>query len=168
MYDVGRSEENYQSTIEGKTASLFATACRIGGMVSNVDEPTLDALTRYGHHLGMCFQIVDDCLDLTATDETLGKHAGQDLVEGIYTLPVIYAIGTCEPLRDLLGGPLDGSRLDEARALAASDGWVPTALDVAHDHATKAAEALTGASSLDGTVTAGLNRLVEDLVSRDR
>ncbi len=168
MYDVGRSEEDYQSTIEGKTASLFATACRIGGMVSNVDEPTLDALTRYGHHLGMCFQIVDDCLDLTATDEALGKHAGQDLVEGIYTLPVIYAIGTCEPLRDLLGAPLDDARLVEARTLATSDGWVPSALDVAHDHATKAAEALAGAGQLDADVTAGLRRLVNGLLSRDR
>ena len=91
---------------------------------------------------------------------------GQDLVEGIYTLPVIYAIGTCEPLRDLLGGPLDGARLDE-RALATSDGWVPTALD-GPTPPTKAAEALAGAESLDATVTAGLNRLVEGLVSRDR
>jgi heptaprenyl diphosphate synthase len=167
LYDVGRSEEDYQSTIEGKTASLFATACRIGGMVSGVDEPTLDALTRYGHHLGLCFQIVDDCLDLTATDETLGKHAGQDLVEGIYTLPVIYAMGPSAALRDLLGAPLDPARLIEARTLATSDGWIPTALSVAHDHATKASEALTGAESLNTTVTTGLRRLVEDLVNRD-
>ena len=167
LYDVARSEEDYQSTIEGKTASLFATACRIGGMVSEVDEPTLDALTRYGHHLGMCFQIVDDCLDLTATDEALGKPAGQDLVEGIYTLPVIYALHACEPLRSLLGAPTDPERLAEARALATSDGAVPCALDVARDHATKAGEALAGAEHLDSTVTAGLHRLVEGLVSRD-
>src|SRR5574341_146724 len=57
LYDVSRSEEDYTSTIEGKTAALFATACRVGGMVTDVDEPTLDALTRYGHHLGMCFQV---------------------------------------------------------------------------------------------------------------
>src|SRR5476651_1310592 len=44
LFDVGRSEEDYATAIEGKTASLFATACRIGGMVSDVDEPTLDAL----------------------------------------------------------------------------------------------------------------------------
>jgi heptaprenyl diphosphate synthase len=167
LYDVARSEEDYQSTIEGKTASLFATACRIGGMVSEVDEPTLDALTRYGHHLGMCFQIVDDCLDLTATDEVLGKPAGQDLAEGIYTLPVIYALGSNEPLRALLGAPMDPGRLAKARALATSDGAVPTALDVARDHATKASEALAGAEALDTTVTDGLRRLVDGLVSRD-
>ena len=77
LFDVTRTEEAYSSAIEGKTAALFATSCRIGGMVSDVDEPTLDALTRFGHHLGMCFQIVDDVLDLTASDEALGKPAGR-------------------------------------------------------------------------------------------
>jgi heptaprenyl diphosphate synthase len=167
LYDVGRSEEDYQSTIEGKTAALFATACRVGGMVTDVDEPTLDALTRYGHHLGMCFQVVDDCLDLTATDETLGKPSGQDLVEGIYTLPVIYALAESDPLRQLLGTPLDDSRLAEARKLATSNGAVTSALAVAQDHATKASEALAGADRLDPTVTSGLRRLVDGLVSRE-
>ena len=44
----------------------MATACRIGGMVSDVSADTLDALTQFGHHLGMCFQVVDDVLDVTA------------------------------------------------------------------------------------------------------
>ena len=70
------------SAIEGKTAALFATSCRIGGMVSGVGDPTLDALTRFGRHLGMCFQIVDDVLDLSSTDDALGKPAGQDLARG--------------------------------------------------------------------------------------
>ena len=107
LFDVDRSEEDYSSAIEGKTAALFATSCRIGGMVSGVADPTLDALTRFGRHLGMCFQIVDDVLDLSSTDEALGKPAGQDLLEGIYTLPVIYALRESEPLRELLGRPLD-------------------------------------------------------------
>src|SRR6202158_483726 len=107
LFDVSRSPADYATAIEGKTASLFATACRIGGMVSEVDEPTLDALTRFGTHLGLCFQIVDDCLDLTATDATLGKPSGQDLVEGIYTLPVIYALADDPGLRDRLGSPLE-------------------------------------------------------------
>ena len=167
LWDVTRSEEDYSSAIEGKTASLFATSCRIGGMVSGVDEPTLDALTRYGQHVGLCFQIVDDCLDLTASDEALGKPAGQDLVEGIYTLPVIYALQERgNELADLLGGPLDGDRRDRARKLATANGAVDAALAVARDHATKAAEALAGADALDANVTGGLNRLVDGLVAR--
>jgi heptaprenyl diphosphate synthase len=167
LFDATRSEEDYTSAIEGKTASLFATSCRIGGMVSGVDEPTLDALTRFGHHLGMCFQVVDDVLDLTASDEDLGKPAGQDLVEGIYTLPVIYALAEDPSLRDLLGGPLDVARRDEARARVTANGAVDAALAVARDHATKATEALAGGDGLDADVTAGLRRLVDGLVSRE-
>ena len=70
----------------------MATACRVGGMVSNVSADSLDALTQFGHHLGMCFQVVDDVLDVTRTEAELGKPAGNDVHEGVYTLPVIYAL----------------------------------------------------------------------------
>ena len=72
----------------------MATACRIGGMVSGVSADTLDALTQFGHHLGMCFQVVDDVLDVTRTEAELGKPAGNDVHEGVYTLPVIYALAS--------------------------------------------------------------------------
>lgn len=168
LFDVTRSVEAYASAIEGKTAALFATSCRIGGMVSDVDEPTLDALTSFGHHLGMCFQIVDDVLDLTASDETLGKHAGQDLLEGVYTLPVIYALSESDALRNLLGGPIDPERLPAARELVTANGSIDASLAVARDHAAKASEALSGADELDPNVTGGLCRLVDGLVTRDR
>src|SRR3954463_11652564 len=119
LFDVDRSEELYFSAIHGKTASLFGTACRIGGMVSDVDRDTLEALTTFGQHLGMCFQVVDDVLDVTGTDESLGKPAsrlaarapeesrghpaGNDILEGVYTLPVIHALESSPELRELLG-----------------------------------------------------------------
>ena len=127
LFDVDRSEEGYSSAIEGKTASLFGTSCRVGGMVSGVGEPTLDALTRYGFHLGMCFQIVDDVLDLTASEAALGKPAGQDLLEGVYTLPVIYALRESPELRELLGQPIDQEHLGEVRRIATSNGAVDAA-----------------------------------------
>ncbi len=165
LFDVDRTEEGYSSAIEGKTASLFAASCRIGGMVTGVDEPGLDALTRYGHHVGMCFQIVDDVLDITADDDALGKPAGQDLVEGVYTLPVIYALAGSPPLRELLAQPLDRERLAEARRLAVGNGATTTALGVARDHAQKAGEAL-GGTELDAAVCDALERLVGGLVDR--
>ena len=168
LFDVGRSEEDYATAIEGKTAALFATACRIGGMVSDDDEPTLDALTRFGTHLGLCYQIVDDCLDLTATDAALGKPVGQDLVEGIYTLPVIYALADDPGLGERLGGPLDPTALAEVRRRASADGAVDAALAVARDHATKAGEAIAGADTLDAGVCEALRRLVDGLVTRQR
>jgi heptaprenyl diphosphate synthase len=172
LFDVDRSEEDYASAIEGKTAALFATSCRIGGMVSGVGDATLDALTRFGRHLGMCFQIVDDVLDLASTDDALGKHAGQDLLEGIYTLPVIYMVRESEELRDLLGGPLDPEQLDAARTLAlgplaAGSTAVDVALGVARDHAVKARDALDGADGLDPDVCRTLGRLVDGLVLRE-
>ena len=72
-------------------------------------RPGIEALTAYGEQVGMVFQIVDDILDVVATDEELGKPAGNDLVEGVYTLPVIRALAdpaVGAELRPLLGKPL--------------------------------------------------------------
>jgi heptaprenyl diphosphate synthase len=71
----------------------------------------------------MAFQLVDDLLDVTATDEQLGKPAGNDLVEGTYTLPVIRTLAgpTGAELRDLLGGPIDPAARDRARDLIRTD-----------------------------------------------
>ena len=88
-YDTARTEASYLASIEGKTAALFATAARIGGIVAGFDRPMIDTLTGYGRAYGMVFQMVDDMLDLTSTEASLGKPAGHDMVEGVYTLPVL-------------------------------------------------------------------------------
>ena len=119
LFDVTRSEESYLSSIEGKTASLMATASHIGAMVSNVSADSLDALTQFGHHLGMCFQVVDDVLDVTGTEAELGKPAGNDVHEGVYTLPVIYAIARSEELSALLGRKLEWTQVTRAVELIA-------------------------------------------------
>src|SRR6478609_4200268 len=125
LFDVTRTEESYLSSIEGKTASLMATASRIGAMVSKVSADSLDALTQFGHHLGMCFQVVDDVLDVTGTEAELGKPAGNDVHEGVYTLPVIYAISRSAELRSLLGRKLDWAQVRRAVELIA----VPEVVD---------------------------------------
>ena len=136
-------------------------------MVTGVPEPTLDALTRFGHHLGMCFQIVDDVLDLTASDDALGKPAGQDLLEGIYTLPVIYALArVARALRPARATARPRPAHRGAR-LATRNGAVETALGVARDHAVKARDALDGADGLDAEVSEELGRLVDGLVTRE-
>jgi heptaprenyl diphosphate synthase len=167
LFDVDRTEERYFSAISGKTAALFATACRIGGMVSGLEGASLDSITEFGRHVGVCFQIVDDVLDVTGSDASLGKPAGNDLLEGVYTLPVILALARIPELRDLLGRKLDDAQLDEARRLAASDGAVDAALDAAREQAARADKVLAATEGLDPDVTGGLRRLVEELVSRD-
>ena len=77
----------------------------------------------------MAFQIVDDVLDLIATEAELGKPAGHDLVEGVYTLPVIRTLAeggaAADELGDLLGRPIAGAELDKALAMVRSGGGVP-------------------------------------------
>ncbi len=168
LFDVDRSEDSYLSAIEGKTASLMATACRVGGMVGNVSADTLDALTQFGQHLGMCFQVVDDVLDITRTEAELGKPAGNDVLEGVYTLPVIYALqsANAEPLRALLGRKLDKAGVEEVVALVAQPDVVEASMAVARTHATKAAEALAGATELDADVCLRMRTLVNGLILR--
>ncbi len=165
LFNAARTEESYFSAIEGKTASLLATAARIGGMVTAAPAPTLDALTRFGNHLGMCFQIVDDVLDVTRTEAELGKPVGNDLLEGVYTLPVIYAVRDSSELADLLGSALDPERIERARQLVSTDA-VDASMAVARAHATKASEALAGADDLDPFVCERLAALVNTLTGR--
>jgi heptaprenyl diphosphate synthase len=166
LFDVDRTEDRYYSAIRGKTAALFATSCRIGGMVSDVEPATLDALTEFGRHLGLCFQIVDDVLDVTGTDDALGKQAGKDLLEGVYTLPVIYALSGSDSLRSLIGRPLDADALSRAREIVTADGAVSAALDAARDEAKQADEALSAAPGFDVAVCESLRSLVDGLVTR--
>lgn len=166
LFDVERDEETYLSAIEGKTASLMATSCRVGGMVSGVTDDTLDALTQFGFHLGMCFQIVDDVLDVTGTEAELGKPAGNDIHEGVYTLPVIHALRESPELRARLGRKLEWPEVADAIALVGKTDGVDAAVTVARGHAVKATEALGGAPGLDADVCDRLRALVEGLVLR--
>ena len=100
MVERDRGEIINVSSIEGKTASCMATASRIGAMVSNVSADSLDALTQFGHHLGMCFQVVDDVLDATGTDEQLGKPAGSDVAHGKRTFVTVLGIERARALAD--------------------------------------------------------------------
>ena len=167
-FDVGRSEASYLTSIAGKTAALMATSCRIGAITGGLSRPGVESFTTYGERVGMVFQIVDDILDVVATDEQLGKPAGNDLVEGVYTLPVIRALASAESseaLRALLGGPLDKAGVDEARRIIRSNGAVSAALTVAQGYAAEAAEALDELGGGEGgPVIAALQALGGHLV----
>ncbi len=153
-FNLERTEERYAASIEGKTASLFATACRIGGIVAGHDRDVIDALTTYGRNYGMAFQIVDDVLDLIATDDQLGKPSGNDLMEGVYTLPVLRAarLEGGERLADLLGGPIDVESRDTARSFIRDSGAIDDALAEARSYAAAAGDAL--GPTLRGSETA--------------
>lgn len=84
--------EEYFSIIERKTAHLFAAACSIPSLIPPYRPEAGEVLARYGRHLGICFQLVDDLLDFTAREEEVGKPVLSDLKEGKLTLPLILAL----------------------------------------------------------------------------
>ena len=90
------TEAEYMEIIRRKTAVLFQGACRVGALIADADPTVVAALSEYGHHLGMAFQMTDDLLDYTADVDMLGKKTGADLKEGKLTLPVIHALSRAD------------------------------------------------------------------------
>ncbi len=166
IYRLDRTEDDYFASIEGKTASLLATACRVGGIVAELPRDQIDNLTTFGRAYGMAFQIVDDILDVVADETMLGKPAGNDLVEGVYNLPVLRALQTDQgtDLRHLLGEPLDEATRDKARDLVRLSGAIESTLAEAHRYARLACDAL---APLAGTLAAdSLGRAADHLLDR--
>jgi len=164
-FSPDRSFAAYESSINGKTASLLATAARIGGIVAGLPRNQIEALTTYGDNFGMAFQLIDDVLDLTATDEELGKPAGNDLVEGIYTLPVIRALTNAEigaSLRPLLGGPISSEVRDQARELVRSSDGIAFTIEKARDYIARGVDAMGALPANEARD--GLSRLGDQLI----
>ena len=84
------SEAHYLDVLKRKTAYLFSASCEIGSILGGATEQQQTALRDYGLSLGMAFQLIDDLLDFTSTEDTFGKAVGADLLGGKVTLPLIY------------------------------------------------------------------------------
>ena len=99
MEKLGRliSLSEYLDLIYRKTACLFSVCMRVGGILGGATEVQEDRLGQYGRDLGIAFQIVDDVLDLTASESVLGKPVASDLREGKATMAVIHALERCTP-----------------------------------------------------------------------
>jgi heptaprenyl diphosphate synthase len=91
-YDTETTIEDYLSNIFGKTASLFVAACGIGAMESGCGEKTSMILRRVGEHIGYLFQLRDDLLNVTSSDNREGKPVHSDFINGTYTMPVLHAL----------------------------------------------------------------------------
>lgn len=166
--NLDRTAEDYSAAISGKTASLLACACRIGGLTGGLPGAEIDALTEFGHSYGMAFQIVDDILDVVATSEQLGKPAGNDILEGNYTLPVLRALRSEHggQLRALIEGGLNAASRDQALVLVRTSPGIADALDAARGWADKAAGAISSLPDSPGAVA--LRAAADHLVERAR
>ncbi len=154
IFNIGRTEDAYLAAIAGKTAALFSAACRIGAIVAGHDRDVVDRLTTFGTEYGMAFQIVDDILDVVASDEQLGKPAGNDLVQGVYTLPTIRALGADggADLRAILGKPLQREEMEAARAIISGNGSVAVSVQLATEYIERALAAVAPLAGSPGHV----------------
>jgi heptaprenyl diphosphate synthase len=164
-FSVDRTESDYYEAIEGKTASLLSSSCRVGAITAQHGPEETEALTEFGRCFGMIYQLRDDILDVTATENQLGKPAGQDLAEGVYNLPTLFALRdpvVGDELRALLGEPLNDADRERARKLVvATDGIAQTIL-AAQSFLQTAHVALSSVKSPD--LRQGFGSLIQSLL----
>ncbi|GBQ45836.1 polyprenyl synthetase family protein [Komagataeibacter sucrofermentans] len=147
--DLSTQIDQYLEVIHGKTAALFAAACRVGAVVADRGEAEERALESYGTNLGMAFQLVDDALDYAADQARLGKTVGDDFREGKITLPVLaaYAAGSEEDRafwqRVIEESEQKPEDLDHALRLIEQTGAIRITLERATEYADAAREALS-------------------------
>ena len=132
------SEDEYISMIAGKTSAMFETCAETGAILAGADSETVANMANWGLNLGLCFQIMDDYIDMTSDTETLGKPAGSDIVQGKRTLIAIHALesGAELPTFHKLFGTesTDTSELDIAVQELNDNGSIQYALDRAMEH----------------------------------
>jgi heptaprenyl diphosphate synthase len=166
--DLDHGPEDYFRVIENKTASLIRTSARLGAMAGGAERPHVEAATRWGHEVGLVFQLTDDVLDLLATEDFLGKPAGSDIHEGTFTLPVIYALrgDDGDRVRRLLEGgkPYPKAAVEEVIELVRRGGHLDRVLDETERRIAAADEAIAELPESD--VTKVLRTLGEFLVNR--
>ena len=167
-FSIERTEQDYYDAIEGKTASLMASSCRVGAITAGLPVEATEALTEYGRCFGMIYQLRDDILDLIATDNQLGKPAGQDLAEGIYNLPTLFALNDPSvggELRNILGESLDDEDRERARKLVVATDGIARTIAAAQGFRERARESLAVLDNepLRDGFTSLIESLLEDL-----
>jgi octaprenyl-diphosphate synthase len=112
--NAAATEADYFNVIRCKTAKLFEAATQLGAIIAEATASQQTAMVKYGLHLGLAYQLIDDVLDYTSDTETLGKNLGDDLAEGKPTLPLIYTLqnGT-EAERKLIQKAIEKSSLED-------------------------------------------------------
>ncbi|WP_164509926.1 polyprenyl synthetase family protein [Lacticaseibacillus porcinae] len=150
--------EAYLTEIQGKSAALFGLAAEVGATLGGVDAHLANV---FGRSLGMSFQIIDDVLDFTSTDDQLQKPIDQDLKNGVYSLPIIYALTTAgdELTRLMQSATTRGQAMAEIKRLG-----VPPAQQVALAYQQQALHALE--QFPDGVNKNRLTAIAELVLSR--
>ncbi len=161
--------ENYALRIYAKTASLFEMASRSAAMISPAGETTIESMRKLGYETGMAFQIVDDILDFTGEQSTVGKPVGSDLLNGLVTLPAIYYAEACpadEDVKSLAdGGWGNQDRMQRLVESIRRTDAVKKAMEEAKQHASRALQTLEDFEP--SPEREGLENLVKYIVDRN-
>lgn len=151
-------EADYYGRIAKKTADFIAGSARIGAITSKMSPTDIQALHQYGYALGMAFQITDDILDFTSSAQQLGKPAGNDLRQGIITLPIIHALRdrtSGQQLKELiLQRKMNEADIKQGLAIIHNAGSIEYAYNQVAQYLQRAREALP--QSLDSSVRTAL------------
>jgi len=146
--DPDTSEIRYMDVIYRKTARLFEAGAQVAAIVAHAPASIEDALARYGRHLGIAFQLIDDVLDYCGDEVELGKNPGDDLAEGKPTLPLIHALrhGDATAVEMIRAAVEQGGTEDQVpiRAVIESTGSLDYTARLAENEADQALEALAG------------------------
>ncbi len=170
--DLTTTEAQYLEVVQGKTAALFAAACEVGAVIAGRPAAEQAALASYGMNLGIAFQLVDDALDYTANQATLGKTVGDDFREGKVTLPVLAAYQAGDEVerafwrRAIEDGAQSDGDLEHALGLMSDRGAIEATLTRAAGFARAARAALTVFP--DGPVRRILADVADYTVNRPR
>ena len=115
LWKLDTTKQDYLRLVEGKTACLFEASCKAPGYLLQIKnnksyEDTIKSLSIYGKNLGTVFQIMDDCLDYSMDEASLGKPVAQDLLQGKVTLPLLFALENCknDQLKKIVSKIVDG------------------------------------------------------------
>lgn len=166
------SVEAYLERITRKTACLMAACCKGGALVGGGSDAQVALMQQYGLNLGMAFQIIDDVLDYSGLEAVIGKPAGNDLRQGLVTLPLIYALsdghnGRLEHVESILQDPEPHPQdVDDIVRWVADSPAIPQALSLARHYAARAHAMLSEfASSSDRAV---LEEIVDFVIARSK
>ncbi len=166
------TEAEYLRIIEHKTAGLIAASCRIGAIIANASPDRQTALFRFGQHIGVAFQLVDDTLDYVANGDRLGKTLGQDLRQGKATLPLLHLLHHCSDYdKQMIKDRMETRTLTEADLLRIINlmqeyGSISYAMERARTFVLAANLAL--ASFVESSPKRALTIVADYMVNRDR
>jgi len=168
-FHLGQSREQYIFRISSKTAALFVMATESGAVLSKAPEKSIRILHDYGYYLGHAFQIIDDILDFTGTEEEMGKPVDSDLAQGTVTLPTLMLMERYpedNPVKRLFQGGEKQENIKQAIEMVRNSTIIQECFDVASSYCYKACQNMKALPEKEAR--AALTNLADFIVSRRR